>query len=143
MPQIGPTSKHKPTVSSSELLQSGPSGAAAEPNVDGLLSKNAWPAGPNSTDIQYLNALAGKPYMMPVSPWFYTPTSQVKTGYGAGTTCGTNAGTKWSIYSPNSLRSLPGTTGANRTISPRNPSTSFPSPPAPHGTSTQSRIAHG
>jgi hypothetical protein len=54
----------------------GPSGAAAEPNVDGLLSWNAWPAGPrdldNSTDIQYLNVLAGKPYMMPVSPWFYT-----------------------------------------------------------------------
>jgi Glycosyl hydrolase family 71 len=50
----------------------GPSGAAAEPNVDGLLSWNAWPAGPNdldnSTDIQYLTALAGKPYMMPASP---------------------------------------------------------------------------
>jgi hypothetical protein len=53
-----------------------PSGAAAEPNVDGLWSWNAWPTGPNdldnSTDIQYLKALAGKPYMMPVSPWFYT-----------------------------------------------------------------------
>jgi hypothetical protein len=49
-----------------------PSGAAAEPNVDDLLSWNAWPTGPsdldNSTDIQYLKALAGKPYMMPVSP---------------------------------------------------------------------------
>jgi Glycosyl hydrolase family 71 len=54
----------------------GPTGAAAEPNVDGLLSWDAWPTGPNdmtnSTDIAYVNALAGKPYMMPVSPWFYT-----------------------------------------------------------------------
>ena len=54
----------------------GPTAAAAEPNVDGLLSWNAWPTGPtdmdNSTDTQYLTALAGKPYMMPVSPWFYS-----------------------------------------------------------------------
>jgi hypothetical protein len=59
----------------------GPAGAVALPNVDGLLSWDAWPAGPNnmdnSTDIQYLNALAGKPYMMPVSPWFYTNLPQV------------------------------------------------------------------
>jgi Glycosyl hydrolase family 71 len=45
------------------------------------LSWDAWPAGPNdkdnSTDVQYLNALAGKPYMMPVSPWFYTNLPQV------------------------------------------------------------------
>lgn len=59
----------------------GPAGAAALPNVDGLLSWDAWPVGPNdmdnSTDIQFLNALAGKPYMMPVSPWLYTNLPQV------------------------------------------------------------------
>lgn len=36
----------------------------------------AWPDGPNNmstfTDHSYLDALGGKPYMMGVSPWFYT-----------------------------------------------------------------------
>jgi len=54
----------------------GPQGAANTGVVDGLFSWAAWPAGPNdmSSDIdkQYKSALGGKPYMMPVSPWFYT-----------------------------------------------------------------------
>ncbi|KAL6692397.1 glycosyl hydrolase family 71 protein [Trichoderma pleuroticola] len=54
----------------------GPFGAAAFQAVDGLFSFAAWPNGPNdmtiSADQQYVQALNGKPYMMPVSPWFYT-----------------------------------------------------------------------
>lgn len=50
--------------------------AAAAPNVDGLLSWNAWPNGANDMtngdDHAYVSALNGRPYMMPVSPWFYT-----------------------------------------------------------------------
>ncbi|KAI4731852.1 glycoside hydrolase [Aureobasidium sp. EXF-10728] len=44
--------------------------------VDGLFSWEAWPSGPNDMttkpDESYKSALGGKPYMMPVSPWFYT-----------------------------------------------------------------------
>lgn len=44
--------------------------------ADGLLNWAAWPAGANNmnTDIDasYKLFLDGKPYMMPVSPWFYT-----------------------------------------------------------------------
>jgi hypothetical protein len=54
-------------------------GAQAAANtgvVDGLFSWDAWPNGAtdmNTGDDQsYKNALGGKPYMMPVSPWFYT-----------------------------------------------------------------------
>ncbi|KAI0391548.1 carbohydrate-binding module family 24 protein [Xylariaceae sp. FL0594] len=54
----------------------GPQGAANTGVVDGLFSWAAWPNGPNdmttNVDQQYMTALAGKPYMMPVSPWFYT-----------------------------------------------------------------------
>ncbi|KAF1351430.1 glycosyl hydrolase family 71 protein [Delphinella strobiligena] len=52
----------------------GASGAAALPNVDGLLSWDAWPnytADVPTTDQEYMTALDGRPYMMPVSPWFY------------------------------------------------------------------------
>jgi len=60
----------------------GPTAAAAKPNVDGLLSwGEAWPNGPNditnTADKQYMTALAGKPYMMPVSPWFFTNLPEV------------------------------------------------------------------
>lgn len=54
----------------------GPEKAANRSVVDGLFSWGAWPEGPremNTTgDEAYLKALDGKPYMMPVSPWFYT-----------------------------------------------------------------------
>ncbi|PWY80769.1 glycoside hydrolase [Aspergillus sclerotioniger CBS 115572] len=46
--------------------------------VDGLLSWDAWPYGSDamntSADERYISALkrADKPYIMPVSPWFYT-----------------------------------------------------------------------
>ena len=54
----------------------GPAGAAAKPNVDGIFSWQAWPVGANDIsedpDRQYKTALNGRPYMMSVSPWFYT-----------------------------------------------------------------------
>ncbi|KAI9839216.1 MAG: hypothetical protein M1819_003209 [Sarea resinae] len=54
----------------------GVSTAASESSIDGLFSWAAWPDGASdmttSTDQDYVNALDGKPYMMPVSPWFYT-----------------------------------------------------------------------
>ncbi|OHF02331.1 glycosyl hydrolase family 71 [Colletotrichum orchidophilum] len=44
--------------------------------ADGLFSWNAWPAGDqdmtDKSDAAFAWALKGKPYMMPVSPWFYT-----------------------------------------------------------------------
>ena len=44
--------------------------------ADGLFSWAAWPWGPQGmdtyVDASYLQYLDGKPYMMPVSPWFYT-----------------------------------------------------------------------
>ncbi|THY17642.1 glycoside hydrolase [Aureobasidium pullulans] len=54
----------------------GAQGAINRGVADGLFSWEAWPVGPNDMttqpDVSYKNALAGKPYMMPVSPWFYT-----------------------------------------------------------------------
>ncbi|OJJ69780.1 hypothetical protein ASPBRDRAFT_97292, partial [Aspergillus brasiliensis CBS 101740] len=49
----------------------------ASPGVpDGLFSWAGWPWGPNDmdtyVDASYMQYLDGKPYMMPVSPWFYT-----------------------------------------------------------------------
>ncbi|KIW68351.1 hypothetical protein PV04_04304 [Phialophora macrospora] len=59
-----------------DFSSQGAIGAAAKPNVDGLLSWNAWPEGANDMtdgdDQAYVAALNGRPYMMPVSPWFYT-----------------------------------------------------------------------
>ncbi|OJK04633.1 carbohydrate-binding module family 24 protein [Aspergillus aculeatus ATCC 16872] len=44
--------------------------------ADGLFSWAAWPYGPSDmdtyTDASYQQYLGGKPYMMPVSPWFFT-----------------------------------------------------------------------
>ncbi|RLL93056.1 hypothetical protein CFD26_100639 [Aspergillus turcosus] len=44
--------------------------------ADALFSWAAWPYGPNDmntyTDASYINYLEGKPYMMPVLPWFFT-----------------------------------------------------------------------
>ena len=44
--------------------------------VDGAFSWDAWPVGAEdkdtTSDKAWIKALAGKPYMMPVSPWFYT-----------------------------------------------------------------------
>jgi hypothetical protein len=44
--------------------------------ADGLFSWAAWPWGNTDsddyTDASYLQFLGGAPYMMPVSPWFYT-----------------------------------------------------------------------
>ncbi|OHW99154.1 glycosyl hydrolase family 71 protein [Colletotrichum incanum] len=44
--------------------------------ADGLFSWDAWPWGgydmDTYTDASYNEFLGGKPYMMPVSPWFYT-----------------------------------------------------------------------
>ncbi|PLB43332.1 glycosyl hydrolase family 71 protein [Aspergillus steynii IBT 23096] len=54
----------------------GPAKAANRSVVDGLFSWGAWPEGPRglntSLDDAYIDALDGKAYMMPVSPWFYT-----------------------------------------------------------------------
>ncbi|KAL4894594.1 mutanase [Aspergillus ambiguus] len=44
--------------------------------VDGAFSWDAWPVGAEdkstASDEAWMGALAGKPYMMPVAPWFYT-----------------------------------------------------------------------
>jgi hypothetical protein len=44
--------------------------------IDGIFSWDAWPVGASdmdtSSDEQWVSALGGKTYMMPVSPWFYT-----------------------------------------------------------------------
>jgi hypothetical protein len=44
--------------------------------ADGLFSWDAWPSGPGrkntDADVWYMNTLNGAPYMMAVSPWFYT-----------------------------------------------------------------------
>lgn len=57
----------------------GPSGIN-KANIDGAFSWDAWPSGANdkdtSSDLAWKNAMAGKTYMMPVSPWFYTKLPQ-------------------------------------------------------------------
>lgn len=54
----------------------GASAAEATGVTDGLFSWAAWPTGAADmtldSDNSYVAALNGKPYMMPVSPWFYT-----------------------------------------------------------------------
>jgi aminopeptidase I len=55
----------------------GPSGLHTVNDViDGALSWDAWPVGAKekntSSDEAWIDALSGKPYMMAVSPWFYT-----------------------------------------------------------------------
>lgn len=55
----------------------GPSGIAGHlNNIDGAFSWDAWPVGAEDkstdNDRAWMKSLAGKPYMMPVAPWFYT-----------------------------------------------------------------------
>jgi hypothetical protein len=54
----------------------GPRRAASVPAIDGLMSWDAWPSGTqpmNTTeDLDWMSVLNGRPYIMPVSPWFYT-----------------------------------------------------------------------
>jgi hypothetical protein len=54
----------------------GPQASVNTGLVDGLFSWDAWPNGATDMntngDMNYRNALQGKPYMMGVSPWFYT-----------------------------------------------------------------------
>lgn len=44
--------------------------------IDGAFSWDAWPVGARdkdtASDEAWMKALAGKPYMLPVAPWFYT-----------------------------------------------------------------------
>lgn len=55
----------------------GPSGIASHLDVvDGAFSWDAWAVGAEDktagSDEAWMKSLAGKPYMMPVAPWFYT-----------------------------------------------------------------------
>lgn len=54
----------------------GAEGAWALGIADGLFSWEAWPNAPNNmsttADTTYIQTLGNAPYMMPVSPWFYT-----------------------------------------------------------------------
>jgi hypothetical protein len=54
----------------------GPALALGGGVADGLFSWAAWPWGERAmdtyTDMSYIQALGKKPYMMPVSPWFFT-----------------------------------------------------------------------
>lgn len=57
-------------------LGAGPAIAAGNGVANGLFNWAAWPTGQLNTttyvDASYRLALNGKPYMMPVSPWFFT-----------------------------------------------------------------------
>ncbi|KAL2870142.1 glycoside hydrolase family 71 protein [Aspergillus lucknowensis] len=59
-----------------DWTSAGPRRASTIADVDGLMSWIAWPEGTSemttTTDEAYLSALRGRPYIMPVSPWFYT-----------------------------------------------------------------------
>ncbi|KAA8647587.1 glycoside hydrolase family 71 protein [Aspergillus tanneri] len=54
-------------------------------DIDGAFSWDAWPVGAEdkstSSDLAWMDALAGKPYMMPVAPWFYTNLPQWKKNW--------------------------------------------------------------
>ncbi|KZF20390.1 glycoside hydrolase family 71 protein [Xylona heveae TC161] len=54
----------------------GPIGVAAQGSVDGAFGWGAWPVGATDMSVVedelYMTTLGSKPYMMPVSPWFYT-----------------------------------------------------------------------
>lgn len=53
-----------------------PAVALGDGVADGLFSWAAWPNGPNDmntyVDASYMQFLGTKPYMMPISPWFFT-----------------------------------------------------------------------
>ncbi|KAI9759632.1 MAG: hypothetical protein M4579_002200 [Chaenotheca gracillima] len=57
-----------------------PATVASNPDVDGAFTWNAWPQGASdmsdSPDLAWKSALGAKPYMMPVSPWFFTSLPQ-------------------------------------------------------------------
>ncbi|KAF7624815.1 hypothetical protein AFLA_001697 [Aspergillus flavus NRRL3357] len=89
----------------------GPAMQLAGVVADGLFSWAAWPWGNlNMTtyvDASYDQTLmpAGKAYMMPVSPWFYTNMPGYnKNWLWRGMTCGISVGCKSGIFSPCSLR---------------------------------------
>jgi len=81
----------------------GPSFANHLSDVDGACRWGVWPGGASdkntSSNEMWINMLGGKPYMMGVSPWFYTifPNGG-KTGSGVVMTFGINAGSKLSLY---------------------------------------------
>ncbi|KAH8681791.1 glycoside hydrolase [Xylariales sp. PMI_506] len=57
-------------------------------DVDGLFSWDAWPAAgatemTDSDDLSYVDVLGGKPYMMPVSPYFYCPLTEYSKNWYA------------------------------------------------------------
>jgi hypothetical protein len=59
----------------------GPDSFATHINdVDGCFSWDAWPVGTQDksveSDLAWTKACQGKPYMMPISPWFYTSLPQ-------------------------------------------------------------------
>ncbi|KAM5346184.1 hypothetical protein ACJ41O_009189 [Fusarium nematophilum] len=92
------------------------------------LSWNAWPRAGNhemstEEDLLYKDVLGDKPYMMGVSPAFYTSLNGAKTGTRPANPSGTTAGCRSSRCSPTQSRSSPGTTTASRrtlqTLSPR------------------------
>ncbi|KAK1971059.1 hypothetical protein LY78DRAFT_699556 [Colletotrichum sublineola] len=57
-------------------LGAGPAARAGDGVADGLFNWAAWPYGQRNMttyiDASYNQMLGGKPYMMPVSPWFFT-----------------------------------------------------------------------
>jgi hypothetical protein len=78
--------------------------------VDGLFSWAAWPWGDwnmntytDASYLQYFNETGtALPYLMPVSPWFYTNLPCYdKTCSGAATTCGMIDGRRFYLCSPN------------------------------------------
>lgn len=60
-----------------EWVNAGPGGISQYFNfIDGIFPWQAWPDGQSKTkttahDVEWMNALGGKAYMMPVAPWFF------------------------------------------------------------------------
>ena len=61
-------------------------GGIPQENIDGAFSWDAWPHGPvgkyTTSDLAWQAALSGKPYMMGISPWFYTSLPQYGKNWG-------------------------------------------------------------
>lgn len=61
-------------------------GGVDRPFVDGAFSWDAWPHGPvakdTDSDVAWQTALKEKPYMMGISPWFYTNLPQYGKNWG-------------------------------------------------------------
>ena len=61
-------------------------GGIPQENIDGAFSWDAWPHGPvakdTTSDVAWQAALSGKPYMMGISPWFYTNLPQYGKNWG-------------------------------------------------------------